>query len=616
LNGATTTVVGSGSTLRLNLSVSAATNFMGTKNIYLLAEDSEALNSGWQNRGTWTPMGPDTAPTADAVTPAAASGPDQTFSVTYSTRNGKPYTDLTWVRVLFNPMVSGTKGCYVLYYVPDNQLYLQNDSGTGSTGPLTPGAPGALANSQCTLNGAGTSVAGSGSSLRLNLSVSASTKFVGTWDTYLLAENSAGMSSGWQERGTWTTFTPPTVDSVTPAAASGLNQTFSLAYSSQNRNGYADLTYVRTSAPLTPGSAGTLANSQCTVNGAATTVSGSGPTLRLNLSVSATAGFMGSKNIYLQAENNAGLSSGWQSRGTWTPMGPDTAPTADAVAPTAASGPDQIFSLNYSSQNGKEYTDLTWVRVLINPRVSGTQGCYVLYYVPANKLYLENDAGTASSGPLTPGAAGTLANGQCTLTGSTTTVSGSGSTLTLSLALSASTKFVGSKNIYMMAENSAGMNSGWQSRGTWTTFTPPTADAVTPVAATGPNQTFSLTYSALNGKGYAELNRVRVLINSRTTGVQGCYVLYNLRTNYLFLENDAGTGTSAPLTPGAAGTLANSQCTVYGATTTVVGSGPTLTLNLSVNAAAGFVGSKNIYLQAENSEGLSSGWQNRGIWIP
>ena len=128
--------------------------------------------------------------------------------------------------------------------------------------------------------------------------------------------------------------------------------------------------------------------------------------------------------------------------------GPDTAPTADAVTPAAASGPDQIFSLEYSSKNGKGYADLTWVRALINWGLSGTKACYVLYYVPTNTLYLKNDAGTGSSGPLTPGAAGTLANSQCTLTGYRTTVSGSGSTLTLNLALSATTNFVGNKNVY------------------------------------------------------------------------------------------------------------------------------------------------------------------------
>jgi hypothetical protein len=39
----------------------------------------------------------------------------------------------------------------------------------------------------------------------------------------------------------------------------------------------------------------------------------------------------------------------------------------------------------------------------------------VLYYQPANLLYLFNDAGTALLGPLTAGIAGTLENNQCVL---------------------------------------------------------------------------------------------------------------------------------------------------------------------------------------------------------
>ena len=108
------------------------------------------------------------------------------------------------------------------------------------------------------------------------------------------------------------------------------------------------------------------------------------------------------------------------------------------------------------------------MRVLFNPSVWGAQGCYVLYYQPTNKLYLQNDAGTASLGPLTPGAAGTLANSQCTLNGSGTTASGSGPTLTLNLSVSASTSFLGTKNIYLHAQDSAGLSSGWRNRGTWT----------------------------------------------------------------------------------------------------------------------------------------------------
>ena len=444
-------------------------------------------------------------PTADAVTPTPASGANRTFSLAYSVHNGKGYADLQYVMVLINPRMTGAQGCYVRYNQTANKLYLQNDAGTGTLGPLT------------------------------------------------------------------------------------------------------------------PGSAGTLANSQCTLNGAGTTVSGAGATLTLNLSVSATSNFLGTRNIYMLAQDCRGVSSDWQNRGTWTPMGADIAPTADSVTPTPASGANQTFSLSYTVQNGKGFTDLTYAMLLINPKVIGAQGCYVRYYQPANQMYLENDAGTGALGPLTPGSAGTLANSQCTLNGTGTTASGSGATLTLSLSLSAASSFLGSKNIYMLAQDSEGSSSDWQNRGTWTPMganTPPTADAATPTPASGASQTFSVAYSTHNGKGYTDLTWVRALFNSRLTGPLGCYVLYYQPWNQLYLENDAATGMLGPLTPGTVGTLANSQCMLNGTGTTVLGSGATLTLNLSVSAAPSFLGTKNIYLLAQDSEGTSSVWQNRGAWTP
>ncbi len=128
----------------------------------------------------------------------------------------------------------------------------------------------------------------------------------------------------------------------------------------------------------------------------------------------------------------------------------------------------------------------------------------------------------------------------------------------------------------------------------------------------------TLGYSAHNGKGYADLIGVQVLFSPYATDAQQCHVEYVPRTNQLFLFTDAEARTRLPrsLTPGSAGTLANSQCTINGLGTTVVGSGPTLILNLSVTASPTFVGTRNIYMVAEDSATSTSGWQIRGTWTP
>src|SRR5208282_2549253 len=168
--------------------------------------------------------------------------------------------------------------------------------------------------------------------------------------------------------------------------------------------------------PLAAGTAGTLSNSQCTVNGAGTTASGSGPTLTLTLSVSATATFVGTQNIYLAAVDSEGSNSGWQMRGTWTPAA-DTPPIAVSVSPTPASGTSQTFTAMYSTQNGKPSTDLSAVWFEVNTRNSNLSACEVEYYQPTNSLYLHNDGAVGWQGPLVAGTAGTLANSQCTVNG-------------------------------------------------------------------------------------------------------------------------------------------------------------------------------------------------------
>jgi uncharacterized repeat protein (TIGR03803 family) len=142
----------------------------------------------------------------------------------------------------------------------------------------------------------------------------------------------------------------------------------------------------------------------------------------------------------------------------------------------------------------------------------------------------------------------------------------------------------------------------------------PSVISVTPAAATGPNVTFALAYSAAPGEAYTDLEWARVLFTG-PTGVNVCRVDYYQPCEEFYLESDTGSWLG-PLAAGSAQTLSNSQCTLNGRGTTVVGSGPTLTLNLSLTAASGFVGEKNIEMWVSDIQGKSSGWQTAGTWTP
>ena len=143
---------------------------------------------------------------------------------------------------------------------------------------------------------------------------------------------------------------PPTVVSVSPTSGSGLQQTFTAVYS--DPNGVGDLSSVRvlinssitgvnacyvfyyplvnalymendadngTVGPLTPGSASSISNSQCTLSGAGTSVSSSGNTLTVKFALTFASTFSALKNIYLSS-NSLTATSGWVPMGSWSPI--------------------------------------------------------------------------------------------------------------------------------------------------------------------------------------------------------------------------------------------------------------------------------------------------------
>jgi hypothetical protein len=229
-------------------------------------------------------------------------------------------------------------------------VVLFNDAGTALLGPVTMGMAGTVQNSQCTLNGAGSSLVTSGNTLTVNLAVSFPARFAGTKKVYGYAQTVAGLGSGWQTLGTWTVpVVLPQVVSVVPSSGTGSSGTFSFVFS--DSNGASNLGMVQVLingtfsgapacyvtvytadrsvvlfndagtallGPVTMGVAGTVQNSQCTLNGAGSSLVTSGNTLTVNLAVSFPASFVGAKNVYGYAQTNAGLGSGWQTLGTWT----------------------------------------------------------------------------------------------------------------------------------------------------------------------------------------------------------------------------------------------------------------------------------------------------------
>jgi len=205
--GAGSSVNGSGNTLTLTLAITFSASFAGNKIVYLAAQDNAGNNSGWQALGTWGVPGPPPAgPAAGGVSPARSSAATQTYTFTFTDTNG--FQDLSVLNVLINDFLDGRHACYVAF-VPSGatggSVYLVDDAGDAGgpySGMLLPGS-GAVTNSQCTVNAAGSSVTASGNTLTLTLAVTFNQSFAGDRVIYLAARSNT-LNSNWQSLGSVT----------------------------------------------------------------------------------------------------------------------------------------------------------------------------------------------------------------------------------------------------------------------------------------------------------------------------------------------------------------------------------------------------------------------------
>jgi len=221
-----------------------------------------------------------------------------------------------------------------------------------------------------------------------------------------------------------------------------------------------------------PGS-GSVSNSQCTVNGAGSSVTAGGNTLTLALAITFSAAFTGSKVVYTSAQDKSAADSGWQSLSTWNvPGAAETGPAVGGMSPARSNsflGPTS-YTFTFTDSNG--WQDISIADILVNSSIDGRQACYIAFQPSSNSLDLVDDQGDAGGpyqGLVLPGApsgSGSVSNSQCTVNGGS--VSGSGNNLTLTLSIAFNQSFAGNRIFYLSAGNNAGQNSNWQAVGSTT----------------------------------------------------------------------------------------------------------------------------------------------------
>jgi hypothetical protein len=107
---------------------------------------------------------------------------------------------------------------------------------------------------------------------------------------------------------------------------------------------------------------------------------------------------------------------------------------------------------------------------------------------------------------------------------------------------------------------------------------------------------------------------VQVVVNSSLSGYQGCYISIDPVHKTLLLLNDGATAWQGPITLPTSGTLANSQCTINGGSSSIALSGNNATVNLALSFSSGFGGVKTVYGYAQAAGGINSGWTVLGNW--
>ena len=294
INGVGTTISGSGNTLTVNLSVTFHVSYAGLKTVYT---NVNSVND-YVAVGTYN---------------VTATSPDFILSISPA----------------FQSVQAGQSATYTVTASPLNGF---NQNITLSLNPLSSGVSGTLTPSVIT-GGSGTST--------LTITTSTSTP-ASTWNLAITATSATVTHAPATQAQLVVTGTPPpppptiSTDSVSPQNGSGPSQVFTFQFS--DSSGYRDLLggkyHVLINAAVDGrnscwlqllttglnlanddpngnwsfvpyGTSTTAQNSQCIVNGVGTNISGSGNSLTLSLSLTFTAAYRGTKNVYTDVNASA-----------------------------------------------------------------------------------------------------------------------------------------------------------------------------------------------------------------------------------------------------------------------------------------------------------------------
>jgi photosystem II stability/assembly factor-like uncharacterized protein len=283
-----------------------------------------------------------------SVGPASGTAGRQSF--TFVARDSVSVNNIQYAQFLFSKSgITALNACYISYDPAANVFYLLSDDMTQWYG-LLGGSANTVGNAQCTIYGATSGSVKSGTDLITSVDISFRSGFAGVKGIYQFAGDTSAGGSGWQSMGTWNdTGDPSAVEliSLSPNSGTGVSQIFTAVM--KDGDGATTIPFVQfvmnaglsgfngcfihydrasnvffllndlgtVFSGLVAGS-GTVSNSQCTLNGTGSGGTSIGSNLTVTYSLTFSAGFAGTKQIYMQGVDNTGVIEVWHQMGTWT----------------------------------------------------------------------------------------------------------------------------------------------------------------------------------------------------------------------------------------------------------------------------------------------------------
>jgi len=430
-------------------------------------------------------------PAAVSASTTAISGRKALVEAAFSDPDG--LSDLRELELAVGGIPGSTGRCWLRYDRRENRLWLRDDANENWLGGYEPGRGGTIANQACSFSSPMAHVSETNGALLLSVEISILNLPIGSLPVLARATDSASIASDWTEIALWLLEDRPWLTYKSPTTGSGPARRFSAAF--QSAGTYQNIKRIRllvgdssdlrracavsydftsntahlasddgTSWVLLTGEPGhpSRANAQCRAISVSYGWSTTGRYIYATLSF--TPAFAGPRRIFAEAENQAGLSSGWIETGAWTATAPNHPPVIESVDPASGSGPSGLLRIAISDADGGADLQAVWLQ--IGGAAGTNQGCSSYFFADNPYIYLfDSSTGATSYGK--PGEAKTLQNDKCAIDLSRSKLEWSTDRGVITLSLEFKPALSGTQSVYLDLRDYSALTQSFQKIGQW-----------------------------------------------------------------------------------------------------------------------------------------------------